>query len=94
MGETITFTIEGDDGSTDDVTVPAELLDLLAEDGEPPAEIVGDLALFSCAQRIHSAVHHARGEPDDDIVAVEEETMALFEERFGASFEEMTGHSH
>lgn len=94
MPETVAFTIEGDDGSTDEVAVPAALLEMLAEGEEPPAEIIGDLALFSCAQRVHAAVHHAQGEPDEDLAAAEEETMALFEERFGASFAELTGHSH
>lgn len=94
MSETVAFTIEGDDGSTDEVAVPAALLEMLAEGDEPAAEIIGDLALFSCAQRVHTAVHHAEGEPDDDLAAVEEETMELFEERFGASFSELTGHSH
>ncbi|WP_336364582.1 DUF7545 family protein [Halalkalicoccus salilacus] len=94
MSETVAFTIEGDDGSTDEVAVPAALLEMLAEGDEPAAEIIGDLALFSCAQRVHATVHHAEGEPDDDLAAVEEETMELFEERFGASFSELTGHSH
>lgn len=94
MPETIAFTIEGDDGSTDEVAVPEALLEMLAEGDEPAAEIIGDLALFSCAQRVHGTVHHAEGEPDDDLVAVEQETMELFEERFGASFSELTGHSH
>ena len=94
MSETVAFTIEGDDGSTDEVAVPTALLEMLAEGDEPTAEIIGDLALFSCAQRVHAAVHHAEGEPDDDLAAVEEETMELFEERFGASFSELTGHSH
>ncbi len=95
MADEITFSIDGNDGSTDEVTLPGTLLDLLAESGEEPrAEVVGDLAMFSCAERIHSAVHHTQGEPDDDLAAAEEATMALFEERFGATFGEMTGHQH
>lgn len=94
MAETITFTIDGDDGSTDEVVVPASLLELLGEDDESPAEALGDLALFSCAQQIHGLTHHSQGEPADDVQTAERETMALFEERFGASFAEMTGHSH
>ena len=94
MADTIAFTIQGDDDSTDEVEIPATLLEMLAEDEQPTAAVIGDLALFSCAQRVHGAVHHGHSEPDDELVAVESETMELFEERFGASFAELTGHSH
>ena len=94
MTDTITFTIEGDDDSTDDVAIPTALLDMLSEEGEESAAVIGDLALFSCAQRVHGAVHHGHGEPDEELQAVEAATMDLFEERFGASFSELTGHSH
>lgn len=94
MADTITFEINGDDGSTDDLTVPAGLLEMLAEGDDSPAETLGDLAVLSCTQQIHGITHHSQGEPDEDVSTIEEETMAVFEERFGASFAEMTGHSH
>lgn len=94
MTDTITFTIDGDDGSTDELSVPPSVLELLAERDESPAETLGDLALLSCAQQIHALNHHSRGEPDEDIRTSADETMAVFEERFGMSFAEMTGHSH
>jgi hypothetical protein len=90
---TVTVTVEGPDG-TDEVTLPAGLMGMLAEDGETSAEVVGDLALFSCAQRIHATVHHAEGEPSEELEAVEAQTMELFEQRFGMSYGEATGHSH
>ena len=91
--ETVTLSIEGD-AETDEVTLPAGMLDLLRETDEPDAEVVGDLALFSCAQRIHATVHHAEGGDTERYRAIEERTMALFEERFGASYGELTGHDH
>lgn len=90
---TITLSIEGEDGS-EELTVPAGLIDLLAEEDESAADVVGDIALFGLAQRIHAAVHHAEGEAADGIQAVEEKTMELFEERFGMTYGEATGHSH
>lgn len=90
--DTVTITIEGDDG-TDEVTLPAELMDLMREGDETDAEIVGDLALFSCAQRIHATVHHGQGDTGE-YEDIEETTMDLFEERFETTYGEMTGHSH
>ena len=91
--ETVTLSIEGD-AETDEVTLPIEMLDLLREADESDAEVVGDLALFSCAQRIHATVHHAEGGDTERYRAIEERTMALFEERFGATYGELTGHDH
>ena len=89
--ETVEIHITGEDGEND-LTLPAELLDLLREADEPDAEVVGDLAMFGCAQRIHAAVHHSQG--GDQFEAVEELTMELFEDRFGATYGELTGHDH
>ena len=91
--ETVTLSIEGD-AETDEVTLPLGMLDLLREAEESDAEVVGDLALFSCAQRIHATVHHAEGGDTERYRAIEERTMALFEERFGATYGELTGHDH
>ena len=91
--ETVTLSIEGD-AAADEVTLPVEMLDLLREADESDAEVVGDLALFSCAQRIHATVHHAEGGDTERYRAIEERTMALFEERFGATYGELTGHDH
>jgi hypothetical protein len=91
--DTVTLTVESEEGS-DEVTLPSELVDLLKEGEETPAEVVGDLAMMGCAQRIHATVHHSQGEVDPTIQRLEELTMELFEQRFGASYGEMTGHSH
>lgn len=91
--ETVTLRIEGEDDESD-VTLPKEMLDLMREADESDAEIVGDLALFSCAQRIHATVHHADGGDTDRYREIEAQTMDLFEERFGASYGELTGHDH
>ncbi|ADJ15079.1 DUF7545 family protein [Halalkalicoccus jeotgali] len=94
MSTTTTLRIDGEDGSSDEIAVPASLLDLLADGEETPAETIGDLAVLSCAQQIHAISHHSQGEPDEEIQTIEEETMVAFEERFGATFAEMTGHDH
>jgi hypothetical protein len=91
--DTVTLHIEGPNDE-DDVTLPTEMLNLMREADESDAEIVGDLALFSCAQRIHATVHHAEGGDTEEYKEIEEQTMDLFEERFGASYAELTGHQH
>ncbi len=93
MADSVTLTIDGPDGA-DEVTLPTELLELLAEGDESAARVVGDLAMFGCAQRIHATVHHGEGETDPGLESVEALTMDLFEERFGASYGELTGHQH
>ena len=90
---TVTLSIEAD-GETDELTVPDALIELLAEEGDTTPEVVGDIAMFGLAQRIHSAVAHGQGEPSEELQAVEGLTMELFEDRFGATFGELTGHDH
>jgi hypothetical protein len=89
----ITLQIEGEE-TQDELEVPATLVDMLEEDAEGAAAVVGDIALFGMAQRIHGAVHHAEGEVDSEVEAAEEATLDLFEERFGMTFGEATGHDH
>ncbi|MFB6139765.1 MAG: hypothetical protein ABEJ26_04950 [Halosimplex sp.] len=91
--DTVTLTLESEDGAADELEVPTELLEMLAEGDETAPEVVGDIAMFGLAQRIHSAVHH-EGDVDDRLADTEELTLDLFEERFGRSFAELTGHSH
>ncbi len=91
--DTVELSIEGEDGD-DTVTLPTELVDMLREGDESAAQVVGDLAMFGCAQRIHATVHHAEGRVDPQLEEVEQLTMDLFEKRFGASYGELTGHSH
>ena len=91
--DTVRLSVEGEEDE-DDVTLPVEMLDLMREAEESNAEIVGNLALFSCAQRIHATVHHAEGGDTERYEEIEARTMELFEDRFGASYAELTGHDH
>lgn len=92
--DVVTVTLESEDGAVDDLKVPTRLLDMLAEGDETAPEVVGDIAMFGFAQRIHGAVAHGDGEADDELEVVEDRTLELFEERFGRSFAELTGHDH
>lgn len=90
--ETITVSIESEDGR-DEIAVPATLVDLLAEEGQGSAEAVADVTLLSFASRAHHLVHHDEG-VGEDLEAAEAEIMDRFEERFGVTFGEATGHQH
>ncbi|MFB6104332.1 MAG: hypothetical protein ABEJ57_04510 [Halobacteriaceae archaeon] len=94
MPTELTFTIEAPDGEPDEVTLPAGLVDLFNEADDPPARVVGDLVQVAFTQRAHALVHHAEDEVDDEVAALEEQALELFEQRFGRSFEEVTGHQH
>mgnify|MGYP000022829293 CR=1 FL=1 len=91
--ETVTVTLETDD-QHDELELPVAAVDLLDENGEGAPTVVGDLAILGVAQQLHGAIHHAEGDVGPEIEAAEQKTMDVFEERFGRSFAEMTGHDH
>ncbi len=91
--ETTTFEITADDDSTDDVTIPSGLVDLVAEGEQTDAETIADVTLLSFASRAHHIVHHGEG-ADEELEAQEARIMDLFEERFGVTYGEATGHQH
>ena len=93
MVETVTVHLETDEAS-DELTVPAALIDLLGEGGDETPEVVGDIAMLGFTQQAHGAVHHSQGGVDERIEEAETLAAELFEERFGRSFAEMTGHDH
>lgn len=94
MVEDQTFTITAEDGTTDEMTLPAGLLDRLVRGDQTGAEALGDLATLAVAQQVHGLIHHGPDTADDELLALEEAVMERFEARFGTSFGEMTGHSH
>lgn len=95
--ETVTVTLETDDAE-DTLDVPVDLIDMLTEGEESIPTVIGDIAMFGLAQRVHTAVHHSEGDPsagiDADLEAVEAATHERFEERFGTSFEQLLDHDH
>ena len=94
MVETETYTIEGPEGDTDTVELPAGLVDVLADQGDAPTTVVADISLLAFVQRAHAIAHHSEGEVPADLAEINEKAEELFEERFGVSFAEATGHDH
>lgn len=91
--DSVVISIEGPDGA-DEVSLPEPLLKILSENEESSAEVVSDIVILSCAERIHAIVHHGEGEMSDELASVEDEMMDLFEDRFGVTFGAATGHDH
>jgi hypothetical protein len=91
--ETVSVTLESGD-TTDEIEVPTMLVDLLGEGDESVPTVVGDLAVLGLAQQAHGVVHHGQGETSQELEDAEALMMDLFEDRFGQTYGEVTGHSH
>ena len=94
MGDTETYTVEGPNGDSDTVDLPAGLVDMMAEQGEEPSHVVSDVILQAFAQQAHAIAHHAQGETPADVEEINATAEELFEERFGQSLQDAIGHSH
>jgi hypothetical protein len=94
MVDTVSFTVS--DGEQDDeFEVPAAIVDALREnEGESAAAVASDIALMGFTSRAHMIAHHGDGETPEAIEAAEAAILDTFEERFGMTYEEATGHSH
>lgn len=91
--EDVVITIAGPNDETD-VALPESLFDTLSEEDETATEVVGDILVLSCAQRVHALAHHSEEEMDENLSPVEDRMMELFEEHFGVTFAQATGHDH
>ncbi|MCL9817083.1 DUF7545 family protein [Natronocalculus amylovorans] len=94
MVDTETYTVEGPNGDSDTVDLPAGLVDTLAEQGEEPSKVISDIVLQALAQHAHALAHHSQGDTPEDLVEMNEKAEELFEARFGVSLAEATGHHH
>ncbi|MFB6113355.1 MAG: hypothetical protein ABEJ58_04540 [Halodesulfurarchaeum sp.] len=92
--QNLPVTVEsGDDVET--VELPADLVDLFREaPEETDAEIVADVLVMSFAERVHAVIHHGDERNAEAMEGMESAMMDIFEDRFGMTFDEATGHSH
>lgn len=94
MADSLSVTVETD-GDADELELPADLVDLFREDpSETDAQIVGDMVVMAFSERAHAIAHHGEGGDEAAIQEMETAMMDLFEERFGMTYGEATGHSH
>lgn len=94
MAETEIYRIESPDGDADNLELPAGLVDILAEQGEQASSVVAEVALMGFVQRAHAIAHHSSDDVPEEIHDISETAEELFEERFGVTFAEATGHDH
>ncbi|MFB6094783.1 MAG: hypothetical protein ABEJ77_07560 [Halanaeroarchaeum sp.] len=82
------------DGETDQIELPSDLIDLFRErEDESDVEIVADMAVMAFAERAHAIVHHDQ-DAGEELEEIESAAMDVFEERFGMTYGEATGHQH
>lgn len=94
MATNVSVTVETDENA-DELEIPAKILELYREDPEESdAQIAGDMLVMAFTERAHALAHHGDGEEIEDIEAVESEMLDAFEDRFGLTYAEATGHSH
>ncbi len=80
---------------TEEIELPADLVDLYREEAdESDAKVVADMLVMAFSERAHAIAHHGEGGDEETIEAIEDDMMELFEERFGMTYAEATGHSH
>lgn len=94
MVDTDAYTIEGPDGTSETIDIPAGLVETLAEGNEESTTVISDIVVQALAQHAHALVHHAEGEPSAELVELNEAVEDLFEDRFGMSLQDAMGHSH
>ena len=92
--DSITVTVDTESGS-DEITLPLDIVDLYREEpSENDAMIVADMVVMAFTERAHALAHHGEGETEVDMDAIEDEMLGAFEDRFGVTYAEATGHSH
>lgn len=91
--EDVTVTVEAD-GSADTIEIPGDLIDRLRDEGETRADVVGSITLMALTSRAHTLLHHVEAETGDELEAIEDVMQDRFEDRFGMTYAEATGHSH
>jgi len=91
--EDATVTIETG-GETDEIEIPGGLIDRLKEEGETRADVVGSITLMAFTGRAHALLHHTEEEADEEMEEIEDVMQERFEDRFGLTYAEATGHSH
>lgn len=94
MVDTIQVSLETETDA-DELELPTEILELYRESPEETdAQIASDMLVMAFTERAHALAHHGEGEDMAEIQSIESDMMELFEDRFGVSYAEATGHSH
>jgi hypothetical protein len=91
--EDVTVTVEAD-GEDDTIEIPAGLIDRLREEGETRADVVGSITLMALTGRAHALLHHVEEESGEELHDIEDVMQDRFEDRFGMTYAEATGHEH
>jgi len=88
---TVTIAVDGEE---DEIEIPGGLIDRLKEPEETRADVVGSITLMAFTGRAHALLHHVEEEADEEMEEIEDVMQERFEDRFGMTYAEATGHSH
>jgi hypothetical protein len=94
MVDVQTDTVEVPGGERATFELPAGLVDVVSEQKEGEAKIVGDVAFQPFVQQAHSLVHHNENEVPQDLEEIHAKAEELFEERYGQSLADAMGRHH
>lgn len=94
MADSLTVTLEVG-SETEEIELPADIVDLYREEAnESDAQVIADMLVMAFSERAHAIAHHGEGGDEETIQRIEDDMMAIFEDRFGMTYAEATGHSH
>jgi hypothetical protein len=89
LTEPVSITISAD--TEREIELPRGFVELLREEDQNTADVVGDLLLLSSTQRVYETVTYSENDPGAAFEIINEQLQERFEAEFGVSFQQVAG---